>query len=83
MSGVTDWTLHDLRRTAATGLASLGVAPHVVEKLLNHATGVLGGVAGIYNRFQYMPEMRGALLKWEGHIETLVAVKSESSDAAV
>ena len=78
VSGVSDWTLHDLRRTAATGLAGLGVAPHVVEKLLNHTTGALGGVAGIYNRFQYMPEMREALLKWERHIEALVAAKCQA-----
>jgi integrase len=71
-SGVTQWTLHDLRRTTATGLAGLGVPPHVVEKILNHATGTLGGVAGIYNRFQYQPEMREALAKWETHVKALV-----------
>ena len=83
VSGVSDWTLHDLRRTAATGLAGLGVSPHVVEKLLNHTTGALGGVAGIYNRFQYMPEMRAALLKWERHIEALVAAQTEPRSAPV
>ncbi len=60
-----DWTLHDLRRTAATGMAKLGVAPHVIERILNHSTGTFGGVAGVYNRFQYLPEMRQALLLWE------------------
>jgi integrase len=78
VSGVTDWTLHDLRRTAATGLAQLGVAPHVVEKLLNHTTGTLGGVAGIYNRFQYVPEMREALARWEGHLQALLKANSEA-----
>ena len=39
--------------------------PHVVERILNHATGTFGGVAGVYNRFQYLPEMREALLLWE------------------
>lgn len=73
LSGVTDWTLHDLRRTTATSLAGLGVAPHVVEKLLNHTTGALGGVAGIYNRFQYLPDMRDALAKWEAHLQRLIA----------
>jgi integrase len=77
VSKVTNWTLHDLRRTTATGLAQLGVAPHVVEKLLNHSTGTFGGVAGIYNRFQYVPEMREALSKWETHLQALVAAKSE------
>lgn len=69
LSGVTDWTLHDLRRTAATHMARLGVAPHVVERILNHATGTLGGVAGIYNRFHYLPEMRAALELWAAHVE--------------
>jgi integrase len=55
------WTLHDLRRTGATGMARLGVAPHVVEKILNHTGGAIGGVASIYNRFAYLDERRAAL----------------------
>jgi integrase len=73
VSGVANWTLHDLRRTTATGMAGLGVPPHVVEKLLNHSTGTFGGVAGIYNRFQYVPEMREALAKWENRLQELLA----------
>jgi integrase len=67
------WTLHDLRRSAATHLARLGVAPHVVERVLNHVSGSLGGVAGIYNRFGYEPEMRDALDLWAKHIEDLIS----------
>jgi integrase len=66
LSGVTSWTLHDLRRTTATHMARDGTAPHVIERILNHSTGVLGGVAGIYNRFEYLPEMRLALDQWAG-----------------
>lgn len=66
-----DWTLHDLRRTAATGMARDGVPPHVVERLLNHVSGTFGGVAGVYNRFAYLDEMRGALTAWDGHIARL------------
>jgi integrase len=44
------WRLHDLRRTAATGLANLGVLPHVIEAVLNHVSGHKAGVAGVYNR---------------------------------
>ncbi len=73
VSGVTGWTLHDLRRTAATGLARLGVAPHVIERILNHTSYTLGGVAGIYNRFGYEPEMRAALNLWSSHVVKLVA----------
>lgn len=59
-----DWTLHDLRRTAATGMAQLGTPPHVVERVLNHTSGTFGGVAGVYNRFTYLDEMRQALKQW-------------------
>ena len=67
-TGVINWTLHDLRRTAATGLARLGIPPHVVERILNHTTGAFAGVAGVYNRFEYLPEMRAALEIWDAHI---------------
>ncbi len=52
-------------------MASLGVAPHVIERILNHTTGTLGGVAGIYNRFRYLPEMREGLELWAQHVEKL------------
>src|SRR5215207_2854650 len=48
--GVSDWRFHDLRRTAASGTARIGVAPHVIEKVLNHQSGVISGVAAVYNR---------------------------------
>jgi integrase len=67
-----DWTLHDLRRTAATRMAELGVLPHVVERVLNHVSGTFGRVAGIYNRFQYVDEMREALTVWEAHLLELL-----------
>lgn len=78
-----DWTLHDLRRTAATGMARAGVAPHVVERILNHVSGTFGGVAGVYNRFQYLPEMRAALMLWEEHLlKTVEAARAASPRAA-
>ncbi|MFA5952231.1 MAG: tyrosine-type recombinase/integrase [Hyphomicrobium sp.] len=72
LSGVKDWTLHDLRRSAATHLAKLGVAPHVIERILNHVSGTFGGVAGVYNRFQYLDEMRKALAMWESHLANAI-----------
>ena len=72
LSTVAEFTLHDLRRTVATRMASLGVAPHVVERLLNHVTGTLGGVAGVYNRFKYREEVKAALVLWTGHMRQLV-----------
>jgi integrase len=68
LANVDAFTLHDFRRTAATGLASLGVAPHVIERLLNHVTGTLGGVAGVYNRYRYRDEVRQGLLMWTNHL---------------
>jgi integrase len=77
IAGVVGWTLHDLRRSVATHLARLGVLPHVVERILNHTTGTLGGVAGIYNRFQYLPEMRAALELWAQHVSKIASSTSK------
>ena len=65
------WRLHDLRRTCATGLAEIGVLPHVIEAVLNHVSGHRAGVAGIYNRARYEGEMREALDRWARHVEGL------------
>jgi integrase len=66
------WTLHDLRRTVATGLAGLGVALPVVEKILNHVSGSFGGVAGVYQRHAFAGEKRDALDKWAAHVAAIV-----------
>jgi integrase len=65
------WRLHDLRRTAATMMAEFGVLPHIIEAILNHASGHKAGVAGIYNRAKYTDEMRDALRRWGDHIDGL------------
>ncbi len=66
------WTLHDLRRTAITGMARLGIAPHVADKVLNHTAGTIRGVAAVYNRFEYLEERRAALEAWGRCIEALI-----------
>lgn len=66
------WSAHDLRRTAATRLGDLGTPPHVIEAVLNHASGFRAGVAGTYNRALYQNEMRAALAMWADHIRSLV-----------
>jgi hypothetical protein len=63
-NGIPEWILHDLRRTAATGMARLKFAPHVVDKILNHVSGTIRGVAAVYNRFEYLEERRRALDSW-------------------
>jgi integrase len=70
--GLKQWTHHDIRRSVATGLANIGVQPHVVEQILNHRSGHKSGVAGIYNRSSYEREVRAALALWSDHVGTLV-----------
>jgi integrase len=70
--GVTNWTVHDLRRTAATHMADIGVQPHIIEQILNHQSGHKSGPAGIYNRSSYQREVLAALALWEDHIRSLV-----------
>jgi integrase len=69
------WTQHDLRRTMATWLAESGIAPHIIEAILNHVSGHKAGGQGIYNRAGYEPQKRAALERWGDHIETLVGGK--------
>ena len=73
--GVTDWRLHDLRRTVVTGMNDdLGIWPHVVEAVVNHVTGAAKrGVAGVYNRAEYLKERRRALERWARHLLNQVA----------
>jgi integrase len=66
-----EWHLHDLRRTAATGMASLGILPHIIEAVLNHVSGSKAGVAGIYNRATHEPEKAEALARWADRIEQI------------
>ncbi|MDP5306379.1 tyrosine-type recombinase/integrase [Paracoccus spongiarum] len=66
------FTIHDLRRTAATGMAGLRFPPHVVEAILNHRSGTRRGVAGVYNRHDYADEKRAALDAWARYVTQLV-----------
>jgi integrase len=67
------WVLHDLRRTAATRMADLGVHPHIVEAVLNHTGGHKAGIAGVYNHARYEPEKSAALNLWADHVTKIVA----------
>lgn len=70
-SQTTNWRWHDLRRTAASGMARAKVAPHVVEKVLNHVSGIISGVAAVYNRYGYDDEAREALEEWGATLANL------------
>jgi integrase len=72
-SGGSGWKLHDIRRTVATKMADLGIAPHVIEQILNHQSGHKAGVAGVYNRSVYEREVRAALALWADHIAAIVS----------
>lgn len=76
MGNPAAWRLHDLRRTAVTVMIELGVAPHVVELVVNHISGAKAGVAGVYNRSQMLPERKAALERWAAHLEGLVSVNA-------
>lgn len=65
------FTPHDLRRTAATGMAQLGTSRDVISKLLNHLSSD-NLVTGIYDRYDRMPEMAAALSKWGMRVDKLV-----------
>src|SRR5215218_8807623 len=73
LSALPSWTLHDLRRTMVTVMnEQLGMAPHVVEAVVNHTSGVAKrGVAGVYNRALYLCERRKALKRWAEHVSAL------------
>jgi integrase len=72
LPGMPGWSLHDLRRTMATGMGELGVQPHIIEAAINHQSGHKAGVAGTYNRANYHAERKVALDKWAAHIMALV-----------
>jgi integrase len=76
---IRPWTLHDLRRSFASGLQRLGVAPHIVELALNHRSGTFSGVAGIYQRHRYAKEVQDAFALWSQHIETLTTQKAAAA----
>lgn len=70
---VPNWRLHDIRRTGATHLQSLGVPVEVTESVLNHISGTRAGVAGIYNRYKYDAEKRAALKAWDAKLQALLS----------
>jgi integrase len=72
LSGVTGWRVHDLRRTCVSGMARLGVTPHVADKILNHQTGTISGVAAVYQRHEFLAERRAALDLWGAHVSQLL-----------
>jgi integrase len=71
MSPMPTWTFHDLRRTAASGMAKLGINLPVIEKVLNHTSGSFAGIVGVYQRHSFAEEKRNALEAWGRYVLSL------------
>ena len=69
------WTLHDVRRSVASGMQRLGIRVEVIEQILNHRSGTFRGIVGVYQRHDYLNEKRDALQRWANHVEGLVSGK--------
>jgi integrase len=69
------WQVHDLRRTAASGLQKVGTPIHVTELILNHRSGAFKGVVGVYQRHDHAAEKAAALQRWADRVEALVSGK--------
>jgi integrase len=71
--GVAPWSAHDLRRTALTGMAQLGVAPIVLGHVANHRTTTRAGITlGVYNKYACDKEKRAALNLWADRVRAIV-----------
>ena len=75
------WVLHDVRRTAASGMQRLGTRVEVIEQVLNHRSGTFRGIVGVYQRHDYIDERRIALQRWADFVEQLVS--GEKRDTVV
>ena len=76
LCGVASWRLHDLRRTCVSGMARLKIPPHVADKVINHQTGTISGVAAVYQRHEFLSERKEALERWGEHIKALIEAAS-------
>lgn len=72
-----EWSPHDLRRTMASRMGDLGVAPHVIERCLNH---VQQGIVGVYQKQDYLEERKAAFLAWGQKLEELARAASTTTD---
>ena len=79
------WTLHGLRRTVASHMAGreLKIARHVIDRLLNHQSGVIRGVAAVYNQYEYADEREAALDAWGRYLERLLYPERASNVVAL
>jgi integrase len=74
------WSVHDIRRSVATGLQRLGVRLEVTEAVLNHISGSRGGIVGVYQRHDWDAEKRAALDAWASHVLTVSESKISANN---
>lgn len=75
---IKPWRIHDLRRTMASGMARLGVAVAVAEKVMNHVSGTFAGIVGVYQRHDFLAEKTQAINLWAAHVEGLTATRESN-----
>jgi integrase len=72
LMGTADWRIHDLRRTAITGMARAGTDLHVIERAVNHTSGSFGGIVGVYQKFKFEGDVKAALEAWANLLTSIV-----------
>ncbi len=80
---IEPFVIHDLRRTAASGMAELRIAPHICEAVLNHRSGTVSGIARVYNRHDYADEKREALEAWANRVAAIVGEQTPNNVVAL
>lgn len=79
---VEGWRFHDFRRTAVTWMAGAGFPPQVADKILNHVSGTISGVAAVYQRHEFLAERKAALEAWGGHVMACGEGKAKGAKVA-
>jgi integrase len=80
-SELLPWRVHDIRRTVSTLMAEdLGIDEGVIDRIQNHITGISAGLKGVYQRQEYRPKRRAALIAWGAHVEALVSGTPDPSN---
>lgn len=77
------WRIHDLRRTAATGMAAMNFPPHIVERVLNHVSNTQAGLVGVYQRHEYRPERKAASTAWGARVAAIISGQPAPSNVVV
>ncbi|WP_245257163.1 tyrosine-type recombinase/integrase [Methylocystis rosea] len=80
---IPHFVIHDIRRSVASGLASIGIPLHVIERALNHVSGSFGRIVSVYQKHSYADEMRSAFEAWARHVERIVSGQAASNIVAL